>query len=133
MNFSKECDAFIRFNTVEAIVESSTLERVSKILPISSGSSIDWSDVLNSEEVESVSADSLVQSILSISNRAEIDLTKPCFAIQLNEAVPPLLTTINDWSNFSYELDFVDTIFVAEDYSWIVHWDFYKNLHALRA
>lgn len=131
MNLSTKCSDYIELHTINPDVENEILKRLSQVLPLTVSSSIDWATVINAEEIVDVDADKLKISVLKIAHKAKIDCGMNCVVIQLNSAIPTLLTTINDWIKFCEELNFVDTIFISKNCSWVIHWDFYKDLHAL--
>jgi len=52
------------------------------------------------------------------------------YVINIDDAFPVLKTSLSEWLGVVGELDFVDTIFFLKSRKIIIHWDFYKNLHA---
>ncbi|MGS0892040.1 hypothetical protein ACVBGC_05685 [Burkholderia stagnalis] len=129
MIFSKACVAYISTHSCTESEEISVLEFIRKALPISS-SAIDWKCIVNKEEVNDVDRARLGVELTGIANSMGTTTNDFLYVINVDDAFPALKTSLSEWLRFSGEFDFVDTIFVSESKGVIIHWDFYKNLHA---
>ncbi|WP_155632957.1 hypothetical protein [Burkholderia stagnalis] len=129
MIFSKKCDGYISAHSCTESEERCALDFIRKALPVSS-SAIDWKRIVNKEEVNDVDRAHLADELTGIANSMGVMVNDVFYVINVDDAFPVLKTRLLEWLRFSGELDFVDTIFVSESKRVIIHWDFYKNLHA---
>ena len=50
----------------------------------------------------------------------------------MNDLFPLLEVQLNSWLSFIDELDFADTIFIHKNMNFVMHWDFYKQIYAIK-
>lgn len=129
MIFSKECAGYISAHSCTESEERRALDFIRKALPVSA-SAIDWKRILNKDEVNDVDRARLGVELTAIANSMGVMVSDVLFVINVDDAFPVLKTSLSEWLKFSDELDFVDTIFLSDSKGVIIHWDFYKNLHA---
>ncbi|WP_133117899.1 hypothetical protein [Burkholderia ubonensis] len=129
MIFSKECVGYISAHSCTESEERGALDFIKKSLPVTS-SAINWKRIVNKEEVNDVDRARLGVELTGIANSMGVVVNDVFYVINVDDAFPVLKTSLSEWLRFSGELDFVDTIFVSESKGVIIHWDFYKNLHA---
>lgn len=129
MILSKECVAYIYTHSCAESEERDVLDFIRNALPVSS-SAIDWKRIVNKEEVNDVDRARLGVELTGIANSMGMTINDLFYVINVDDAFPVLKTSLSEWLRFSGELDFVDTIFASESKGVIIHWDFYKNLHA---
>jgi len=127
MNFSPECQTYI--NEHLYIHQDELLRSVGKLLP-SGPSNIFWEKISNKIEIPSVHRDELKAKLYEIADSVFLKKNEPIFIVNIDDAFPAIETNLNDWGAFAHELDYVNTIFLSREGSKIIHWDFYKDLHA---
>lgn len=129
MTFTPECLAYINTHLFER--QDELLKEIGKLLP-TGASSIHWESIPSKIQIHSVQRDSLTAEILAAASAIELDHGETIIIINIDDAFPAIRTTLEEWQGFAQELDYVNTIYINEKRSKIIHWDFYKNLHALK-
>lgn len=131
MIFTDDCRVYIEGSTCSKQIARRVLDAVAVTLPRGL-STIDWMKIQSKIEVDGVDRTRLKGELINVAAALGISLDETLYIINLDDAIPPLKSSLREWLKFADELDFVDTIFMDEKKSTLIQWDFYKNLHATR-
>jgi hypothetical protein len=129
MNFSQKLQTYINTHSLES--QDELLKKIGELLP-TGPSNIHWDSISNKIEIQSVQRDRLTMEVLAAASTIELEISEPIIIINIDDAFPAIRTTLEEWRTFAKELDYVNTIYIDENNSKIIHWDFYKNLYALK-
>lgn len=129
MTFTPECRPHISTHLFER--QDELLKEIGKLL--STGpSSIHWESIPSKIEAHSDQRDSLTYEVLAAASAIELNRREPIIIVNIDDAFPAIRTTLEEWQEFAQELDYVNTLYIDEKRSKIIHWDFYKNLYAFK-
>lgn len=128
--FSVSCTAFIAAHACGEAKESAALALIKETLPVAA--SIDWWRISPHLETAGVARERLGEELRAMAAAIGLVPGAVLTIIQVDDAVPALDTCLEDWLTHADELDFVDTLFLSAQDRILIHWDFYKNLHATR-
>lgn len=128
--FSHACAAFIAAQTCGEAKQDAAMAMIKAALPVIT--SIDWQRVPSRLEVAGVERDRLGQELRGIAARIGLPSEAALTVIQVDDALPALEARLEDWLLHAGELDFVDTLFLSAEHGILIHWDFYKDLYAVR-
>lgn len=128
---SDGCAAFVAAHACGEAKQDAALAMIKAALPVVT--CIDWERVPSRLEVPGVGRERLAQAGVERHCRccwlaSEAALT----VVQVDGAVPSLGSRLQDWLAHAEELDFVNTLFLSMEDRVLIHWDSYKNLHAVR-
>lgn len=129
MTFTPGCQTYINTHLFER--QDDFLKKIGKLLP-TGPSTIHWESIPSKIEMHSTQRDSLTVAILTAASAIELQHTENIIIINIDDAFPAIKTTLAEWLKFAQEFDYVNTIYANEKKSKIIHWDFYKNLYALK-
>ncbi|KAF1017308.1 MAG: hypothetical protein GAK31_00571 [Stenotrophomonas maltophilia] len=122
--------AFVAAHACGAAQEKAAIAMIKAALPVIT--SIDWQQVPSCLEVPGVGREQLEQALRGIAASIGLPAGAALTVIQMDDAVPALEVRLEDWLQHVDALDFVDTLFLSVQDRILIHWDFYKNLHAVR-
>lgn len=128
--FSESCTAFIAAHACEEAKEQAALALIKATLPVVT--SIDWGQISQHLETAGVARERLGHELRAMAAAIGLVPNAVLTIIQADDAVPALDACLEDWLIHADELDFVDTLFLSAQDRALIHWDFYKNLHAAR-
>ena len=129
MTFTPECQTYINNHLFEG--QDEFLKSIGKLLP-SGASTIHWESIPSKIEMHCTQRDDLTASILTAASTIDLKRTENIIIINIDDAFPAIKTTLEEWLKFAQELDYVNTIYANKKISKVIHWDFYKNLYALK-
>lgn len=129
MNFTPECLTYINTHLFER--QDEVLKKIGELLP-AGPSKIHWENIPNRIEIGHTQRDRLIVEILGAASTIELKNSETIIIINIDDAFPAISTTLEEWQKFAKELDYANTIYVDENNLKIIHWDFYKNLYALK-
>lgn len=127
-DFSEECIYFLQKHQSTSVTEDQAINFLKNELPISTR--LDWADVTDKIEIPNVPRNKLKEVLVFILSYYEISLNDKFYVLNLNDVVPFLETSFNDWLSFIQELDYADTIFIHQSMKLVIHWDFYAQVYA---
>lgn len=130
MLLSNECISFLESNLAVSITEEEILIFLKKNFPITTR--LDWLNVIDKLEIPNVSRNKLKQTLIFIIEHYEINLEDVFYILNMNDLFPLLEVQLNSWLSFIDELDFADTIFIHKNMNFVMHWDFYKQIYAIK-
>ncbi len=127
---SDGCAAFVAAHACGEAKQDAALAMIKAALPVIT--CIDWERVPSRLEVPGVGRERLAQELSAIADAVGLPSEAALTVVQVDGAVPSLGSRLQDWLAHAEELDFVDTLFLSMEDRVLFHWDFYKNLHAVR-
>ncbi|MFK0310267.1 hypothetical protein ACIQUF_03400 [Pseudomonas sp. NPDC090233] len=127
MNFTHACQTYINNNLYDE--HDKILKDIGRRLP-TGPANIHWEEILEKFEIPAVTNSKLKEKIFTIAKLVGIKETDPIIIINIEDGFPALQTTLKQWSAFSEELDYPNTVFFDVNTNKIIHWDFYKDLYA---
>jgi len=129
MSFTPECQAYIDTHLYEN--QDELLKKIGSLLQ-TGASNIHWDKIPDKYEAHSIQRDKLITEILAAASLIDLKESETIMIINIDDAFPAIITTLKEWQPYAQELDYVNTLYVNENNSKIIHWDFYKNLYALK-
>lgn len=129
MSFTPECQAYIDTHLYEN--QDELLKKIGSLLP-TGASNIHWDKTPAKYEAHSIQRDKMIMEILAAASLIDLKESETIMIINIDGAFPAIITTLKEWQPYAQELDYVNTLYVNENNSKIIHWDFYKNLYALK-
>jgi hypothetical protein len=129
MSLTPECQAYIDTHLYEN--QDELLKKIGSLLP-TGASNIHWDKIPDKYEAHSIQRDKLIMEILATASLIDLKESETIMIINIDDAFPAIITTLKEWQPYAQELDYVNTLYVNENNSKIIHWDFYKNLYALK-
>ncbi len=128
--FSDACAAFIAAHACGEAKQTAAPAMIKAAVPVIT--SIDWERVPSRLEVPGVGRERLAQELSAIADAVGLPGEAALTVVQVDGAVPSLGSRLQDWLVHAGELDFADTLFLSMEDRVLIHWDFYKDLYAVR-
>jgi len=121
-------NSFVEKHKISSEMEQKIVSYINKVVKINPTGVIDWygmTDVLCMEKVEE---GDFLEKIREMLQKIGSNAQHVYFVVQTDDAHPPLRTRLEDYLAHLAEILHHDTVFLPEDGSHIVHYDFYGNL-----
>jgi len=119
---------FIEKHTISPEQEQKALKFIETSVKINPTGVIDWHKMENVFCMEKVSESDFLEKTQEMLQILGANIQNPYFIIQVDDLHPPLLTKLEDYFVHLSDILHHDTIFLSENRSHLIHYDFYGDL-----
>jgi len=112
--------------------EQKIIAYIKKSVKINPTGVINWYKMTDVVCMEKVSENDFQLKMQEMLQTLGANIQNTYFILQVDDLHPPLLTKLEDYFAHLSELLYHDSIFLAEDLSHIIHYDFYGDLWGKR-